>query len=335
MEIKRKELVNVLEQVKKGLAKRDLIEQSTAFIFTNKQVMTFNDEIFAMSNTDLDIEGVVEAEPLLKLLNKVKDETIRIESEDNELKIKGKKFSAGVSFDPEIRIPIDNINTPKKLKKLSSEFTNVAKLACLTAGKSLSEPLFTCVHIHKNIIESCDNDRITICELEQSFDFDILVPADNLLEICKEKLTAIHVDDSWIYFKTDNGVILATKLYNEEYKDLHQFIPEENEGKIIEFPKQINEIINRADIFSKDTVLKEKNVKINIKKGKLTIKSQNEQGWFKETTKVDFKEDLSFSINLEFLEDILKITNQISIIDEILYFKTDKSIHIVQLEGDD
>jgi len=335
VEIKRKELVNVLEQVKKGLAKRDLIEQSTAFIFTNKQVMTFNDEIFAMSNTDLDIEGVVEAEPLLKLLNKVKDETIRIESEDNELKIKGKKFSAGVSFDPEIRIPIDNINTPKKLKKLSSEFTNAAKLACLTAGKSLSEPLFTCVHIHKNIIESCDNDRITICELEQSFDFDILVPADNLLEICKEKLTAIHVDDSWIYFKTDNGVILATKLYNEEYKDLHQFIPEENEGKIIEFPKQINEIINRADIFSKDTVLKEKNVKINIKKGKLTIKSQNEQGWFKETTKVDFKEDLSFSINLEFLEDILKITNQISIIDEILYFKTDKSIHIVQLEGDD
>ncbi len=286
-----------------------------------------------MSPINLDIEGVIEAEPFLKLLNKVKDETIKIDLEDNELKVKGKRFSAGVSFDSEIRLPIDNINIPKKLKKLTSEFTNAAKLACLTAAKSLSEPLFTCVHIHKNIIESCDNDRITICELDQTFDFNILIPADNLFEICKEKLTAIYVDDSWIYFKTEDEIILATKLFNEEYKDLHQFIPEEDEGKIIEFPKQIHEIISRADIFSKDTFSKEKNIKINIKKGRLIIKSQNEQGWFKETTKVDFKENISFSINLEFLEDILKITHQISITDDILYFKTNNSVHVIQLES--
>ena len=45
MKIKKLELINILQRVKPGLAKRDVIEQFTHFIFTGESVITYNDEI--------------------------------------------------------------------------------------------------------------------------------------------------------------------------------------------------------------------------------------------------------------------------------------------------
>lgn len=334
MTVNRKKLIQDLESVKKGLATKDLIEQSTSFIFKDGKVLTYNDEIFAMTETELDIVGAIEADPLLKLLHKVKDDELKIEQDDKELKIKGKRFSSGIAVDTDIRIPIDEIELPSKLSKLEDDFSNAAKLACLTASTSLHEPLLTCVHIYNNKIESCDNDRITICTLEQEFDFDILVPAKNLLEICKENLTKIYADDSWIHFKTDDDVFLSTRLYNESYVDLEQFIPKDK-GKVIKFPKDTQEIIDRADIFSKDITSQEKVLYVQINNKKFQIITHNNQGWFKERAKIDFDAELYFSLNTEFLKDVLKITNEISIVENSLFFQTENSLHLIQLDNEE
>ncbi len=333
--INRNQLLNELESVRKGLAKKDLIEQSNSFVFKDNKIVTFNDDIFAMTPTEVDIEGVIEAESLLKLLNKIKDDEVKISTTDNELQIKGKKFSAGILLNSEIRLPIDDITIPKKMSKLNSDFIACAKQACLTAGSSLSEPILTCVHIHKNKIESCDNDRITICSLEQSFDFDILVPAKNLFDVCSTKLADIYVDDSWIHFKTKDEVFLSTRLFNEQFLDVQQFVPNTDvEKNIITFPSEITDILARADTFSKDIHSQEKNVQIQIKNKKMEIISQNEIGWFKERILTKCEKDFTFTINIEFLLGILKTTNEISIIDGMIYFETENSIHLVRLDED-
>lgn len=335
--IDRKQLLHDLESVKKGLSSKDLIEQSTSFIFTDGKVVAFNDDIFAMKKIDLDIEGVVEADALLKLLHKAKDKEIKIEFNENEMRIKGKKFSAGLKFDPEIRIPIDEVNIPKEYNFVEAhpDFAQLAKRACLTAGRSLSEPLLTCVHLHDNIIESCDNDRITVCRLYNNRNNlkDVLVPATSLLEISKENITHLFIDDSWAHFKIDDGTMLSTRLYNEEYVDLEEFLPEEDEFEFIDLPDGLSEILDRASIFSKDKFSMENIVDVEIKNKKLMIKAGSESKWFSEKAVIKTDSNFSFSINADFFKEVINTTNKVAIIEDNLYFDLENSVHLIGLES--
>lgn len=73
-------------------------------------------------------------------------------------------------------------------------------------------------------------------------------------------------------------------------------------------------------------------MRVQIKKGKLTITTRNQNGWFKESAKVKSKENISFSINTDFLRDVLKMTDSITIVDHTLVFMDEQATHLVQLE---
>jgi len=334
-EIKTMDLINELESLQKGLSPKETIEQSDCFVFMDDgTVMTYNDNIAATGKTTLDLEGAVEAQPLLRLLNNTKDETISVEIEDEELRIKGKRFSTGIKLEKEIMLPTSDIEipSPKSFEKTPSNFSKLAKLACLTASKSTNSGVLTCVHIEENRIESCDNDRITICYMDENYYFDeVLIPANNLTQIVKENIVGLKVDDPWVHFKTDEDFIYSTRIFPADYVDLQEHIPDE-EGRQIEFPAETESIINRADVFGLDETSKSKFARIQIKKGKLTVTTRNQNGWFKESVKVKSKENISFSINTDFLRDVLKMTDSITIVDHTLVFMDEQATHLVQLE---
>lgn len=304
-------------------------------MFNDGKVFTYNDEIAASTNLDLDLEGAVEAEALLKLLNKTKDDEIKIWTTDDELRIKGKKFDTGIKLDSEIKLPIDEIEIPDKFSDVPKEFSQRVKLACLTASKNLSDDLLTCVHFAEDYVESCDNDRITRCYLGEEFEhenLDILVSAKNLQSIVRERITGFMTDDSWAHFKTDEGVVLSCRLYNEEYVDLDDFIPEEK-GDKIELPEQISAVLDRVDVFSKDEVSNVKNVHVNLKEKKLVLSAQNDTGWIKEREKTKYKgPSIEFTIDSDFLRDILSMSNEVQIIDDVLMFEDDHSMHLIKLD---
>jgi len=327
------ELINALESIRAGIASKELIEQSTSFLFSDNKIFTYNDEICAITKTELDIEGAVEAATFLKIFSKIKDDEVSIGIKDNEIRIKGKKFQTGINFDEEIKLPIDNAPITEDFIEVPENFTRLAKLACLTASKSVDEPLITFVHITNEFIESCDNERITICTLDLEEEVDVLVSAKSLMQILMNNtITGINVDDTWIHFITNEEVILSCRLQEEEYVDLHEHIPEE-EGKVIELPSQIKEILDRAEIFSKEESTTGKFVTIELADKKLKVSSQNNRGWFKEKTKTKYTgPNISFSINADFLKDILSISNTISVVDTCLLFRDEYSVHLVQLE---
>jgi DNA polymerase III sliding clamp (beta) subunit (PCNA family) len=333
--VQRNQLLQDLASVNAGVASKELLEQSNSFIFKNNTICAFNDEVFATTKTEVDFEGAVEATLLLQLLNKIKDTEIQIDTEDDELRIKGKKFDSGIKYDPEIRLPLDEVTMPKdkSFKKVSENFAQHVKLACLTASKSLSDPILSCVHFRKDKVESCDNGRITICDLDTNLKFKALVPASTLLTIIKHKIKAVAKDDTWMHFKTEDDVIISCRLYNETYIDLDEHIPEDK-GEEIELPAELNDILGRADIFGKDIVTQEKMIDVSIKKKKLVIEAKNESGWYKERATTKYKgPDISFSINSDFLKDVLSLSNKISIIDNLLVFSDQNSIHLVLLDS--
>ena len=340
--IDRKEFLDLLTKVSIGIAQKEMIEQSASFIFTSKKghnsVHAFNNEIFATINTNVKLNAAVEAQPLLDVLKKIKSKTVDIWTEDDELRIEAKGSDNGIKMDKKIALAIDDINIPEKFTKVQENFSDLCRLACLTAGHTMDEPLLLNVNLSSKEIQSCDNDRITICKLDKSMKLTALIPATNLKKIVTNKIIGIYKENAWIHFKAEGGLILSTGILEEDFIDVNKFIPDED-GEKLTLPNEIGSILDRANIFSKDTISNERVVHIHLtsqKKGLLVISSRNESGWSNNDARTKYKgPDLNFMINADFLKDILQITNTIHIVDDVILFQDEATLHMVKLEGEE
>jgi len=101
MKIKREVLLKQLEVVSPGLASKEIIEQSSHFVFQDGKVITFDDEISCTGNLSLEVTGAIQGKPLLELLRKLQESEIDITHKDGELIIKGKGRRAGIRMESE------------------------------------------------------------------------------------------------------------------------------------------------------------------------------------------------------------------------------------------
>ncbi len=174
MNVNREEFLNDLEMVQSGLSPREFIEQSSCFVFDDGRVMTFNDEVACQKKIGVSITGAIQATSLLDILQKLEDPILSItENEKGELEFKGKKKAFGITKDAEIFLPINQVEVPEKWRPLPKEFTEAVGLVQHCVSGDESQFLLTCIHIHPDYIEACDNflsDITTFC------------PADSLHE---------------------------------------------------------------------------------------------------------------------------------------------------------
>jgi hypothetical protein len=69
--INREEFLRNLESVEPGLSPREILEQSSCFIFQKGWIKTFNDEVACKIKSPLKLEGAVQAAPLLAILSAI------------------------------------------------------------------------------------------------------------------------------------------------------------------------------------------------------------------------------------------------------------------------
>ena len=133
MKVNREELLKQLESVLPGLSTREIIEQSSCFIFKNKTVSTFNDEIACLQKSLLKIEGAVQAMPLISILRKLQEEELEIDTNDKntQLLIKGKRRRVGVRMEQDIVLPVEAVDKPKKWKELPANFADAIALSLI------------------------------------------------------------------------------------------------------------------------------------------------------------------------------------------------------------
>ena len=74
MKIDKKHLVKALQQTKPGLAQKAIVEQFTHFIFSGKEIMTYNDEVCICCPFESDFKTSVKADDLWKLLAGIQGE---------------------------------------------------------------------------------------------------------------------------------------------------------------------------------------------------------------------------------------------------------------------
>jgi DNA polymerase III sliding clamp (beta) subunit (PCNA family) len=329
-------LKKALETVKPGLATKEKIDQSTTFCFVDGYVVTYNDEISVRYPIDAEFSGAVNAEELYGFINKINTDEIEIEEDGNQLLLKAGRAKAGLTIQSEIKLPmleVDEIDNWRKLPKGFFKALDFARASCAT---DMTNEKLTCVHINKKIIEGCDNLRVARMELDSPVKVGkFLLPAGIAGTIIRLKPTEIAEEDGpWMHFKTKDNAIISCRLFSEdEYVDIDKFLGDE--GDEIEFPEQILELLDKAEVFAKRDQQLNEAVTITIQPKKLVVRSESDTGgWFEEKAKISYKgEPLTFSVTLYLIKDILRETLKAQIKDSKLWFEGDNWIYFTMLRS--
>ena len=312
MKIQKQKLIEALEIVKPGLANQEVIEQSTSFAFLKGRVVTYNDKISISHPLEgMEIEGAIEADKFYALLNKIKKDEIEIILNGNEIQLSSGRAKAGMTLQAEITLPLDQELSKKgKWFDLPEKFNKLLKFAMSSASRNNAQPLLKCVFVDKNgYINSSDNYRITSCNLGVELPVkSFLIPASTVSAVVKLNPIFIAEGNGWIHFKTEEGTIISCRIYEEDYPDVIKHLTIKK-GIKIEFPKSIDEVLERAGVFAKRDSFLDENVTISLTYDKIKLSAKAESGWFEETLNMRYAgEGVSFDITPYLLKDILKET---------------------------
>jgi DNA polymerase III sliding clamp (beta) subunit (PCNA family) len=336
MRADREELLKCLESMLPGLSTREIIEQSSCFIFEGKKIITYNDEIACSQNNPLSIKGAVQALPLIAILRKLKETRIEIlESEKGEeLLIKGKKRRAGIRMEKEIILPIDSLEAPKKKwKDLPEDFADAISLVHQCAGKDETQFVTTCINIHPNWIEATDNYQAARYKIETNLKKSVLIRRDSLKHIISLNMTKFNQSKNWIHFKNQEGLILSCRRFVREvddYPNISSIL--KTKGDPIALPKGLKDAIEKAEIFSAENA-EENQVIVNLRKGKLKITGRGASGWFCEIKKIKYRgQSLSFAIAPNLLIELVQRHTQCQITERLLKADIGKFRYVTALD---
>lgn len=325
--VSRQEFMSQLESISPGLSPREIIEQSSCFVFEDGYVMTYNDEVACKLKLDMDITGAVQAKPLMAVLQRLPEETIKIKVDEGEMRVIGKRRQAGIRMDNDVTLPFKNVDTPKKYQTLHEDFLDAISMVSECAGTDENMFWTTCVHIHPKWVEACDNFQITRCRMPTGIKEATLVRNTAIKHIVQLEMKQYCLTSKWLHFRNKQGLVLSCRRYTEDFPSLKNFIALEN-GTPTTLPKGLAEAAERANIFSEENA--DNNlVSVVLKPGKLRIKGEGVSGWFSETKKIKYKgSPLEFMIAPKLLVEITKRHNDCEISADKLKVNGGKFVYV-------
>lgn len=312
MKINKEKLREALAIVKPGLATKELLSQTTSFAFMEGRVITYNDEISISHPVEgIDFDGAIKAEELYGLLSKLTNESVEIEAEGAELKIKAGRVKAGLMLEKEINLPIRKVPSDWKKIKESTKFQEFMKLAGQTCSRDMSQPKLVNVFVDGKKIIGSDGQRLIECELESKIPVaPFLIPATDVSELIKINPTQIQLDGDWVHFKNEIETVFSCRKINDSYvaQNLIDDVLFINKKVLIKTPGNILETLSRVMSFSRRDFALDEIVEISIKEGRMFFEaeSENTKSWIKENMKIKCDVDFSFTITPSLFIDILK-----------------------------
>jgi len=281
--INRIDLLNNLTLVKSGLSAREFIEQSSCFVFEDGWVMTFNDEIACRKRIEgLNITGAVQAAAFMDIIAKLTDDELEIvDGGKGELVFQGKRKRFGLVMEEKVFLPISRVEKPEKWRPIPPEFTQAIGLVSHCVSTDQSRFVLTCIHIHPDFVEACDNHQLMRCKVETGVKESILVRGTSLEPLLQLGMEKMAETDSWLHFKNAEGLIYSCRRYIEDYPMLDQLF--RVKGNTITLPKGkgLVDATDRAAVFALEKVGSAL-LTVQLKPGMIQIAGQGLSGWYKE-----------------------------------------------------
>lgn len=335
----REEFLSRLEQVMPGIAPRGIADQSSCFVFRNGDVFTFNEQIACRGRAILPKEfiGAVQSKPLIDLLRKLPDKSLTLSNGGGKLVLSGnkKKRCARITLQSEIVLPIDQVQRPDKdqWKPLPEDFGDAVKIVAGCASSDETKLELTCVHLNPKFIEACDEYQSGRYRLKLPIKKDMLVKAKSLKAVADLPIVKFAESESWIHFKSSDGVIISCRLSRDEWKeDLSPIFV--GRGTPIELPKKLGDVAARAKIFSVES--EDQMLHISLKNKLMEIAGIGINGDFVEQRGINYRGDpMAFRLTPDLLMEIDNRHSQVEITPNRIRIDGGKWVYVASLEDPD
>lgn len=336
MKIKRIELVEALEAVKPGLASKELVEQSTCFVFSDGLLLTYNDSIAVSVNSPLpdEIVGAVPAQEFYAFITKLSDDEIDIALSDGKMTIKGKKSTAQIAFNTSVVLPLDELGDIDKVtwNTLPAGFVDGIKFCLFSVSKNMATPALTALHFADHFVESCDNFRATQYNMgtDHTFKDDVLVPASMIKEVIAYSPKAYALTKHWVHFTTAGDAVISCRTLNEKYPEVAPIL--DVKGDTVVFPAGMAAALDRADVFA-ETEADARWCTVTIEPNRLTVEATSPTGSVVEELEVEYSGTVcrTFMVQCSCLQQILKALPSAVIGDTKIRFAGASFVHIIAL----
>jgi hypothetical protein len=305
--IERTKFLDLLELVGAGLSTRDAMGQADCYVFKDGYIITFNDEVAVQIKSPIpEIKGAVKAEPLRAILHKLDADTIEVEQGDKELVLRVRKSETiGIRMEKKIELPLENLETPTKWKPLPTKFTEAVEYVQSCAGKDDANFAMTCVHIHPEFVEACDNWKFARYRLKLKIKKEFLVRQVSLKSIINLSMIEFCESKKWVHFRNARKLILSCRRHMETYKNMNNIAG--MKGKKLELPKNLIDKADRAEVFSKDDPKGDNHINVFIRPGRVELKGEGQYGRYHGTKKLDYSgEPFDFMIQPQMLIQLVK-----------------------------
>lgn len=332
IQVNREEFLHKLEQISPGLSPKEIVEQSSCVIFKDEQLHSFNEEIACSIPSSLpkEINGAVQAQPLIAQLRKWNEEVVELKFTKSELQIKGKGRQAGIRMSSEILLPLEVVEKPTKWHKLHEDF--VDGIGMVESCASTDENYFnrTCVHITPKFMEAFDNYQLTRYEVETPLKQGLLVRRDAIKHVQTRDLTSISESGVWLHFKGSSGLRFSCQKYDEDYEDLSAAI--NMKGSKIVLPKTLAEEMARAEVCTAEN--QDSNlVKVEIIPGKMRIRGDGASSWFTAVKKLKYDgKPRKFMIAPSLMIELLKRHTECLITDDKIKVDGGRFVYVASLD---
>jgi DNA polymerase III sliding clamp (beta) subunit (PCNA family) len=215
---------------------------------------------------------------------------------------------------------------PIKLKN-PKEFRSALNLCRFSTSQSAHDIALFCVYCTPSMVASTDNYRVSIYEIEESFN-PFLIPVTTVNELLKYDIHSIHVGDNWVYFFGDADVVFVSRLIDQEFKDVRSATEGLEVLSEVEMPDDIVEVLQYLS-----TMADEENkivfFSMNKEEG-LLAKTEKSNGWLQKKIEVEYDgEPLSFHINMSFLLRIFSRLKTMKICEDRIIFEMGKFTHVI------
>lgn len=332
--MKRDALISALERVKPGLSsKENNIEQSTSFAFIDGRICTYNDEISVSTQVEgLNITGAVKSDELYKLLGKLKADDISIETNESEVILTSGRTKAGFTLQQEIKLPIDQIGNVGKWSKLPDNFMSAIEFTMVSCAKDMSRPVLTCVNIREDgCFESSDNYRISRYKLEKMPVKTFLLPATTASILVKFNVAEIAEGQNWVHFRTeDQNTQFSCRVFEDNFPNIDSVL--QVDGKQIELPVTMQEVLDRAVVFCTQEKFTDQNIVVTVSDKRLKVRAESNTSWLEEEVNMPYRgEQIKFAINPHLLKAILAQTRVCVVGERCLKFTGENWQHVVAL----
>lgn len=332
--IDRAQLLRVLTTASVGTTKKELIEQSNCFIFTQEHIISFTGEILTRCTNPLPhIRGAIPAEEMVEMLAKLPDEQVGISLRDNEIRIKGAKREVGITCMKNVQLPYSEVPRPHRFETIEDPLMGTLLQAARVCGRDETKPMTTTVHITgAGCVEACDNYRLFRSILPPSGSGDVLIPASSVEAIGGLILTHMAVRKGWIHFCNKYDHVVSLRCVEGDYPDLSGFLKMKDPHKV-RLPSNLSDILSRAEVMQDSGF--DAMVSVEIASGALTLKARSDSGWYRESKSIKYDgSPLRFQVNPTFLSEVISKSNKVTISGkgDRLKIESGETIFVVALE---